>query len=268
MKRPAIAAPAVIFLSLVALSLSSQADAASPAVMCQAAKLNAVSRYARCRFRREALLAVTQDTERYGIKIARCGTVFRRSWRKVEAKYGGSCPQLDYRPAFDHVATQLTDGVALGLSGAVRFIDNGDGTITDTLLRVMWEKKNAEDGTADPANPSDVDNVYDWDTAVGTWIIQLNSLAPAGHDDWRVPAWSELKSINSALTAGCESSGSCIDPIFGPTVTLSASGYWSSTESDDPSIAGHIAFNSFTDSYFTGLTKTVPQHVRAVRNLP
>lgn len=45
---------------------------------------------------------------------------------------------------------------------AVRFIDNGDGTITDRQTELMWEKKIALDSTATGANPHDADNRYRW----------------------------------------------------------------------------------------------------------
>lgn len=43
-----------------------------------------------------------------------------------------------------------------------RFVDNRDGTITDNLLRLMWEKKIAADGVANTAEPHDADNRYRW----------------------------------------------------------------------------------------------------------
>jgi hypothetical protein len=50
------------------------------------------------------------------------------------------------------------------------YIDNGDGTITDTTTGLMWEKKvelggptgNCTDETGSCANPHDADNRYDW----------------------------------------------------------------------------------------------------------
>jgi hypothetical protein len=44
----------------------------------------------------------------------------------------------------------------------LRFVDNGDGTITDNQTELMWEKKCAPDGSTDPLNLHDVDNHYTW----------------------------------------------------------------------------------------------------------
>src|SRR5579862_1133916 len=43
-----------------------------------------------------------------------------------------------------------------------RFVDNGDGTITDTQTMLMWEKKLGAGSGADAANLHDADNSYTW----------------------------------------------------------------------------------------------------------
>lgn len=45
---------------------------------------------------------------------------------------------------------------------AARFVDNGDGTITDNETGLMWEKKVKLDSATDLANRQDADNVYRW----------------------------------------------------------------------------------------------------------
>jgi hypothetical protein len=44
----------------------------------------------------------------------------------------------------------------------MRFVDNGDGSISDNWTGLMWEKKIKLDGTADYANLHDADNYYLW----------------------------------------------------------------------------------------------------------
>ena len=44
----------------------------------------------------------------------------------------------------------------------VRFVDNGDGTVCDHQTGLMWEQKDADDGTIDLNNPRDVNNFYNW----------------------------------------------------------------------------------------------------------
>lgn len=56
------------------------------------------------------------------------------------------------------------DGCAFDTSGcwAARFVDNADGTITDNVSGLMWEKKTELNGTAVGANLHDADNRYRW----------------------------------------------------------------------------------------------------------
>jgi hypothetical protein len=60
-------------------------------------------------------------------------------------------------------------------------IDNGDGTVTDPDTGLMWEKKNGDDGSPDPSNLHDVDNVYSWAglCQIGFALCQPNAAAAA-----------------------------------------------------------------------------------------
>jgi hypothetical protein len=74
---------------------------------------------------------------------------------------------------------------------AIRFVDNGDGTITDLHTSLMWEKK-SRDGTI-----HDVGNEHTWSsilagpadgTAYTVFLAGLNAGAGfAGYNDWRLP---------------------------------------------------------------------------------
>ena len=60
------------------------------------------------------------------------------------------------------------------------FIDNGDGTISDTSTGLMWQKATAP-GT------------YTWEQAL-TYCENL-TLPAGGYSDWRLPNRNELQSI-------------------------------------------------------------------------
>ena len=68
------------------------------------------------------------------------------------------------------------------LGGAPRFIDNGDGTVTDVATGLMWVKDPMAAGLGSP--------LYWYDA-----IDACENLQFAGHDDWRLPNINELMSI-------------------------------------------------------------------------
>ncbi|MBI4583862.1 MAG: DUF1566 domain-containing protein [Planctomycetes bacterium] len=101
-------------------------------------------------------------------------------------------------------------------SGGGRFIDNQDGTVTDTCTGLMWFK-----------------GIHVGDS----WCEGLSfseSLSHAGHDDWRLPNVRELQSI---VDYGRSPT---IDPVF---FNFSQLAIWSST-----SFSGNPAFAYWIDT--------------------
>jgi hypothetical protein len=119
---------------------------------------------------------------------------------------------------------------ALTKAGAVcRYLDNGDGTVSDLDTGLMWEKKD------DLGSIHDKDNLYTWTadpatapyppngTAFTTFLYALNGGTSsdgsstigcfANHCDWRVPTIEELRGIS-------------LDPALGPQ---NPGGTWSSS---------------------------------------
>jgi len=86
-----------------------------------------------------------------------------------------------------------------------RFIDNGDGTVSDLQTQLMWEKKD------DAGGVHDKDNTYTWSGNQGSpqpfgtlftvFIVQLNHCGAdpttgfAGHCNWRLPSDDELQTL-------------------------------------------------------------------------
>jgi hypothetical protein len=150
-----------------------------------------------------------------------------------------------------------------------RYVDNGDGTVTDNKTGLMWEKKTGTPATvlervncepASPcADPHNVNNAYVWTTSghdadgslFSELLPQLNEATCfAGYCDWRIPKLGELRSILTAESPSC-TSDPCIDPIFGPT---ESGFYWSSSTvlpgdplftfgSNSPAFAWYVFFS-------------------------
>jgi hypothetical protein len=147
-----------------------------------------------------------------------------------------------------------------------RFIDNGDGTVSDTSTGLMWEK------TTDDSTIHDKDNFYTWSTgspynpdgtAFFTFLATLNGPTPfAGYGDWRLPTLTELKTIVDLTAPGCGSGSPCIDQtVFGPT---QASFYWSATTFAGFPISARLV--DFFNGTVFNLNKTGNSYVRAVRS--
>ncbi|HYB99069.1 MAG TPA: DUF1566 domain-containing protein [Candidatus Limnocylindrales bacterium] len=147
---------------------------------------------------------------------------------------GALCEERDFRATGQTVSYGAGDDADLQVAGAQSFVDNGDGTVTDTRLGLQWEKKfgcsvysgsecSSEEGSC--GDPHDGNNFYSWSstataydgTVVTVLLEQLNhrcsndsSIACssdadcaqaggacgfAGHRDWRLPNVKEARSI-------------------------------------------------------------------------
>jgi hypothetical protein len=185
---------------------------------------------------------------------------------------GMTCQSLGF------VAGQLscTNTCDLDTSGcfATRFVDNGDGTVTDHKTGLMWEKKTGTVGTFVNcsmtlcADPHDVNNTYSYGTAYTDFLAKLNNGDSsdgtaitgcfAGDCDWRLPTSAELQTI--LLAPNPCGTHPCIDPAFGPTVLDL---YWSAT-----TLAG-FPFRAWMVNFIDGFVfhndKGANIYVRAVR---
>jgi hypothetical protein len=135
-----------------------------------------------------------------------------------------------------------------------RFVNNGDGTITDNATGLMWEQK------TDDATIHDKDNIYTWNNLFDVFLAALNAGAGfAGYTDWRIPNINELLSINDygyynpSVAPAFNSSGS---------YTRVAITWSSTTRVDTPVNAWTITFLSGSSSNYV---KTGERPTRAVR---
>ena len=210
------------------------------------------------------------------VDYSKCDTKFTGKWADAESI--PMCPTSGDVASIQNQVTADADFIALKLAGT-RFVDNGDGTVTDVQTRLMWEQKDYLGGGANLSNPHDADNTYTW-SASGTapdgtvftdFLSRLNNCDTAdgitiaggfaGHCDWRLPTNAELRTIVDLTATGCATGNPCIFSDLGPTV---ANYYLSS--STDSSFSSTIVWDVF---FYNGIVdqalKTDTHYVRAVR---
>ena len=136
-----------------------------------------------------------------------------------------------------------------------RFIDNGDGTVTDYSLWVTWEKKDTSGGL------HDVGNAYTWSSTgsdpTGTvfteFVAGLNAGGGfAGQTSWHLPTPQELASL-----VDCTSGAPCVNPVLGPTQKDS---YWTSAAVDST----NARIFDFSGGAEAALAKAGTAYARAV----
>lgn len=211
----------IFFVTCIA-STTATALALTPADKCEADKLKRAGLYSSCRLKSEAKAVKTGDAPDY----AKCDLKFSEKWTSAESTAGGLCPTNGDEVAVhaclsghaDGVVAALMSGGTCGSGGlpqtgqdtcdpgacpgtpagqdgevqagmARSYTDNGDGTITDNVTGLMWEK------LADDGSLHDRDNVYTWSDTFTVKIAGLNSGVFAGYSDWRLPNVIELQSL-------------------------------------------------------------------------
>lgn len=102
-----------------------------------------------------------------------------------------------------------------------RFIDNGTGTVTDSLTGLIWSKTANAPGTCPNAG-----GAMDWQQALA-YLACLNANSYLTFNDWRLPNLNEMESLSNAGAA---------DPaawLNGSGFTQTQSGlYWTSTNDE------------------------------------
>jgi hypothetical protein len=100
------------------------------------------------------------------------------------------------------------------------YTDNGDGTVTDNITKLMWQQ------ILTPAPDAGNNRVgFDWAGASTYCNTTLNAASPllGGHNDWRLPTAIELISL---FDLGQQAP--LINPTYFP-MTTAMNVFWSST---------------------------------------
>lgn len=102
--------------------------------------------------------------------------------------------------------------------GQNKFVDNGNGTITDFATKLMWMQDDSSNG-------------MNWQDA----LSYAENITFAGYSDWRLPDAKELESIVDYSRSPSTTNSAAIDPLFRCSKIINEAGkddypcYWSST---------------------------------------
>ncbi len=208
---------------VLALLVASSTRAADPEALCQLGRYKAAGKYALCANKVLGKFRATLDGTALNPKLSKCRMKYAAVWAQLQAKTAGSGATCD----------------------AARFADNGDGTVTDHLTGLQWEKKDAA-----CTDNHCVSTLYRWSQTIpqadgALFKVFAPALADAcfaGQCDWHVPSLLQLQTI--PLEPYPCVTVPCIDPIFGAT---DAASYWTS---DSPYVvfAFSVAFGDGTVS--------------------
>ncbi|MBI4790572.1 MAG: DUF1566 domain-containing protein [Chloroflexi bacterium] len=105
--------------------------------------------------------------------------------------------------------------------GINNFVNNGDGTITDSATGLMWAQADSGAG-------------LNWSNALA-WVQTRNAAYYLGHNDWRIPNPKELHSIVDYTRSPNTTGSAAINSVFTVTTITNEAGqtdfpyYWTGT---------------------------------------
>jgi hypothetical protein len=111
-----------------------------------------------------------------------------------------------------------------------RFIENGDGTVTDTVTKLTW--KRCSEGLSGELCEKGEPLIYTWQEALKV-AAESNF---SGKNDWRLP---DIKELNSIIERQC-TMPAINEIVFPATPTMS---FWASTPyAGNPAYAWNVYF--------------------------
>ncbi len=134
-----------------------------------------------------------------------------------------------------------------------RFIDNGDGTVSDTESGLIWKQTDAYQDTSMWSN---------WFTAQD-YVRELNLKKFAGYNNWRVPTLEEAEGLfdEDRFIRDMDRLEIHIDPCFSP-----GGGFTTWTSDERPHDTAAVFYFRYGHGNLNHKEDIVKDTVRAVRN--
>lgn len=190
--------------------------ATTPEDKCEASKTRETGKLASCLMTSLSKSAATgADPDQDALDS--CTAKFTAKIGAAEDKAAGACPTTGDAAALADSASAFAGSVKDTLGG-VRFLDNGDGTVTDTEQGIVWQKQVAG-GDA----PSGIDQLH----TAADMLAHLGALNGSsaveglgGRNDWGLPTLAQMQSILDCSSPPCVFRS----PLLGPNPTPASVG--------------------------------------------
>lgn len=204
------------FAALLLTTAVAAVAATTPEDKCESSKTRETGKLASCLMTSLSKSAATgSDPDQAALDA--CESKFTGKLATAEDKAAGACPTTGDAAALADSAAAFASSVKDTLSG-VRFLDNGDGTVTDTEQGVVWQKQVAG-GDA----PNGIDQLH---TAADI-LAHLGALNGSsaveglgGRNDWGLPSLAQMQSILDCSSPPCV----FVSPLLGPNPTPASVG--------------------------------------------
>ena len=139
------------------------------------------------------------------------------------------------------------------MSNGKRFVDNGDGTVTDNEMGLMWKQTDSYQDTSKWCN---------WFTALD-YIRELGLKKFAGYIDWRLPTLEEAEELydEDTFIRDMDRLEIYIDPCFSP-----GGGFTTWTSDERPHGTAAVFYYRYGHANLNHKEDIVKDSVRAVRD--
>ena len=140
------------------------------------------------------------------------------------------------------------------MSNGKRFVDNGDGTVTDNEVGLMWKQTDSYQDTSKWCN---------WFTALD-YIRELGLKKFAGYIDWRLPTLEEAEELydEDTFILDIYRLEIYIDPCFSP-----GGGFTTWTSDEHPHGTAAVFYYRYGHANLNHKEDIVKDSVRAVRDI-
>jgi len=157
------------------------------------------------------------------------------------------------------LAEQICDTTLPETAPASRFVDNGDGTVSDSASGLMWRK--CVEGVSGNSCDAGQELVFTWQGGLQR-VDSQNAVTASGYNDWRLPNIKELATL-AELACYLPATNLTVFPNQPADIDTNLALTWSSSPSSKEAFAWGV---QFVEGEVAQANKNNTGFVRLVRN--